>query len=657
MWCTAERRVGVCRGRANQGPHAFTNSPQRLESGPQDETGALKFTNELTAEYVYAFPLWFGPIGFLNTCHPEYAKTILATTEPKDEVVYRFIKPWIGDGLLVSHGQKWFRNRRLLTPAFHFGVLQPYTRIFSDSTNIMMAKWKQQGAGALISVFDDVSLMTLDSMLKCALTVDSNCQVDRKQNPYVSAVFGLGKLAVQRFLFFPLHSDLIYYFTPMGYRFRKLCHLVHQHSETIIRERRQALKHQEGHQDSGQGKKYLDFLDILLKTKDEDGNGLSDAEIRDEVDTFMFEGHDTTASGLSWTLYNLARHPEYQERCRQEARSVLEGRSEVTGPDLPKLSYITMCIKESLRLHTTVPGVGRKLTKEITFPDGKTLPAGSNVGVSPWNIHHNPHVWKDPKASGGTFRMPSPRASQHLRELQHEYDSGLCAVPENLVPGIPDSRCPNNFAWDSSDPIENGWCYTETVTVYTEQCSFQHTNADGELKAIKVFYRVCTGECNCVLPYDGQEDLLFNLNNKDLIAYSMLFRYLHLMLEARNPLAAFHRAYRRQIKRVSRTIFAGSALHVLTGAQYGLGKVVYDPSRFLPENSKGRHSHAFLPFSAGPRNCIGQHFAMNELKTAVALIVQSFQLTVDENHIPTAANSLVLKAAEPGLFLKVTALD
>ncbi|KAI8516330.1 hypothetical protein Bbelb_049110 [Branchiostoma belcheri] len=148
-----------------------------------------------------------------------------------------------------------------------------------------------------------------------------------------------------------------------------------------------------------------------------------------------------------------------------------------------------------------------------------------------------------------TIPYPLP---DDLRELQHEYDSGLCAVPENLVPGIPDSRCPNNFAWDSSDPIENGWCYTETVTVYTEQCSFQHTNADGELKAIKVFYRVCTGECNCVLPYDGQEDLLFNLNNKDLIAYSMLFRYLHLMLEARNPLAAFHRAYRRQISALGR---------------------------------------------------------------------------------------------------------
>ncbi|XP_078658194.1 uncharacterized protein LOC144903683 [Branchiostoma floridae x Branchiostoma belcheri] len=137
-----------------------------------------------------------------------------------------------------------------------------------------------------------------------------------------------------------------------------------------------------------------------------------------------------------------------------------------------------------------------------------------------------------------------------LRELQHDYDSGTLALPENLVPEIPDSCCPNGFAWDSRDPVEEGWSHDETVTVYTEQCSFRQTNADGELKDIKVYYRLCTGECRCVLQYDGQEDLLFNLNNRDLITYSLLFRYLHLMLEARNPLAAFHRAYQRQVRSI-----------------------------------------------------------------------------------------------------------
>ncbi|XP_078659981.1 uncharacterized protein LOC144904724 [Branchiostoma floridae x Branchiostoma belcheri] len=145
-----------------------------------------------------------------------------------------------------------------------------------------------------------------------------------------------------------------------------------------------------------------------------------------------------------------------------------------------------------------------------------------------------------------------------LRELQQAYDSGILALPENLVPGIPDSSCPNGFSWDVRDPVEEGWSYDDTVTVYTEQCSFRQTNADGELKDIKVYYRICTGDCGCTLPYDGQEDLLFNLNNKDVIAYSMLFRYLHLMLEARNPLAAFHRAYQRQV----RSIGQGSVLPI-----------------------------------------------------------------------------------------------
>ena len=70
----------------------------------------------------------------------------------------------------------------------------------------------------------------------------------------------------------------------------------------------------------------MDFLDILLTAADEDGNGLTDLEIRDEADTFMFEGHDTTTSGISWTLYCLAKYPEHQEKIREEVRNVLMGR-------------------------------------------------------------------------------------------------------------------------------------------------------------------------------------------------------------------------------------------------------------------------------------------------------------------------------------------
>lgn len=112
---------------------------------------------------------------------------------------------------------------------------------------------------------------------------------------------------------------------------------------------RKAHLQQEGELEKVRSKRRLDFLDILLFAKVsvqpksgleaweqglslpspcglpkmEDGSSLSDEDLRAEVDTFMFEGHDTTASGISWILYALATHPEHQQRCREEIQSIL----------------------------------------------------------------------------------------------------------------------------------------------------------------------------------------------------------------------------------------------------------------------------------------------------------------------------------------------
>ncbi|KAM4641148.1 cytochrome P450 4B1-like [Discoglossus pictus] len=424
------------------------------------------------SKYPHAFPLWVGRFfATLVVTHPEYAKAVMGRSDPKTSTGYNFLVPWIGRGLLVLSGDTWFQHRRLLTPGFHYDVLKPYIRLISDTTNIMLGKWDrlcdaERSVERSVELFEHVSLMTLDSIMKCAFSYQSNCQMDN-DNSYTKAVYDLSYLTQHRIRNFPYHNDLIYYLSPHGYRFRRACRIAHQHTDKVIEQRKQLLKNK-GQLEKIQQKRHLDFLDILLCAKDENGQGLSDKDLRAEVDTFMFEGHDTTASGISWILYCMAQYPEHQEKCREEIREVLGERQTMEWEDIHKIPYTTMCIKESLRLYPPVPSISRELKKPMTFYDGRSLPAGSLVSINIYCIHRNPSIWKDPE--------------------------------------------------------------------------------------------------------------------------------------------------------------------------------VFDPLRFSPENSSQRHSHAFIPFAAGPRNCIGQNFAMNEMKVATVLTLNRFQLLPDPSKPPLKQPQLVLRS-------------
>eukprot|EP00061_Rhincodon_typus_P009887 g33722.t1 len=161
-------------------------------------------------------------------------------------------------------------------------------------------------------------LSCTDSPLSCTL-------LPRKSSDYIAAIYELSTLVVKRERYLPHHIDFIYKLSANGKRFARACDLVHSYSLDVVQRRREILREQGADTwlQSKQGK-VTDFLDILLLSKDEDGNGLSDEEIQSEADTFMFEGHDTTASGISWVLYNLARHPEYQRKCREEIEELLK---------------------------------------------------------------------------------------------------------------------------------------------------------------------------------------------------------------------------------------------------------------------------------------------------------------------------------------------
>ncbi|XP_072030702.1 ultra-long-chain fatty acid omega-hydroxylase-like [Amphiura filiformis] len=374
--------------------------------------------------------IWFGPfLPVTNTYHPEPVKAILATSEPKEDYIFDMLRPWLGDGLLLSTGKKWARNRRLLTPGFHFDVLKPYAKIFQGSANDLVSKWRKlckNGKPVSREMFTDISLLTLDGLLKCIFSVESNCQEEK--HPYIRSVVELTQLTMERIRFLPHHIDLIYHLSYNGYKWRRATRRVHSYTKSVIQKRKDALKDPQNGRDKN--KKYIDFLDILLSAKDEDGSGLTDQEIQDEVDTFMFEGHDTTASGVSWFLYAMAIKPKLQAKCRREIDGYfqLKGNDQLEWDDLNNLPSLTMCIKESLRINPPVPVITRRITQDISFPDDTVIPAGAFAVILIEAIHKNPLVWKD-----ADLFDPERFASENLKNIPPYSYIPFSAGPRNCI--------------------------------------------------------------------------------------------------------------------------------------------------------------------------------------------------------------------------------
>ncbi|KAK0061634.1 cytochrome P450 4F22 [Biomphalaria pfeifferi] len=370
-----------------------------LHMFPGNNEEGLNFDFENAKKYCYFHLVWAGPfIPAVITYHPDVVKTILKSSAPKTRnpycsSPYDMGLRWLGEGLLIANGEKWARSRRLLTPAFHFDILKPYVEVYNQCADILIDKIGEFAKnGQSFDMYNLVNLDALDIILRCAFSYQSDCQTTGSKSKYTTAIAELQSLWSGRSLKPHLHPEFIYSLTTQGKRFYKLCEIAHKQAEEVIDKRKLELA---SDPDLVSNKKCKDFLDILLTARDEDGQGLSPLEIRNEVDTFLFEGHDTTASGMTWTLYALAEHLEYQEKVYEEIVDVLQDREYIEWSDLPKLEFTTMCIKEALRLHTAVPFIERRLTEDVKV-NGYTIPAGTRTAVHIWILHHNPHVWEDP---------------------------------------------------------------------------------------------------------------------------------------------------------------------------------------------------------------------------------------------------------------------
>ncbi|KAL6431520.1 hypothetical protein ACFW04_007243 [Cataglyphis niger] len=153
------------------------------------------------------------------------------------------------------------------------------------------------------------------------------------------------------------------------------------------------------------------MLDLLIATSRD--NFLTDSDIREEVDTFMFEGHDTTAMGITFALLLLAEHKDIQERARIEIDHVMqESGGKLTMTSLQKLTYLERCIKEALRLYPSVFLILRTVEEDVKL-HSYIIPAGTILHLHIYGVHRDPNFWPNPEVFDPDRFLPERIHNRH----------------------------------------------------------------------------------------------------------------------------------------------------------------------------------------------------------------------------------------------------
>uniref|UniRef100_A0A182RDP0 Uncharacterized protein n=1 Tax=Anopheles funestus TaxID=62324 RepID=A0A182RDP0_ANOFN len=342
-------------------------------------------------------------IGAFNEMELEIAsarnieKVLLAKTTKKS-YQYDFLEPWLGTGLLLSFGEKWFQRRKIITPSFHFKILDQFMDVFNKEADTLVTKLERHVNQQEFDIYDYITLYALDSICATSMGVQINAQED-PNNEYTQGVKKVSEYVFRRIFSvlrqFPALFVLYSYAREQGRVIKRL----HDFTNSVIDARRKQLNQESKTLQQDDYSKHRDtFLDQLLKVKI-DGKPLSTADIREEVDTFMFEGHDTTTSGISFTILQLAKHQDIQQKLYEEIDTVLgeDARSIIlTNSLLQELKYLDLVIKESLRLVPPVPFIGRKLLEDMEM-NGTIIPAGTTLSLNIFCLHRNPEVFPDPE--------------------------------------------------------------------------------------------------------------------------------------------------------------------------------------------------------------------------------------------------------------------
>ena len=269
----------------------------------------------------------------------------------------------LGEGIMVSEGEFWARQRRLIQPAFKPRRLADFNTMIAHENLALAERWRQAAGDEMwVDVAAHISELTLVIVLKSIFGADYARLVEGESNP-----FSLLSEEATRDLRFAA-------------RFHRLGGVV----ESIIDSR----------QDSDE--QSFDFLGHLLAARDRDGEAMSRRTLVDEVMTLIVAGHETTASALAWAWYEIACHPEVCARAQAEVDAIDEREiPALVDHASDRLRFIDAIIHETLRLYPPGWLLSRRALEADTFGDYE-IAAGDQLLISPYVLHRDPAYWAMP---------------------------------------------------------------------------------------------------------------------------------------------------------------------------------------------------------------------------------------------------------------------
>lgn len=408
-------------------------------------------------EYENVVKMWVGPRLLLFLFHPDDVEQILSSQVYIDKAVeYRFFEPWLGNGLLISTGQKWRSHRKLIAPTFHLNVLKSFIDLFNANSRDLIAKLKKEGEKTF-DCHDYMSECTVEILLETAMGVSKKTQ-DKSGLEYAMAVMKMCDILHMRHIKLWLRPDFTFNLTQHSKNQTKLLDIIHGLTKKVIKRKKEefakgqrpssaailaenekkeeesssqqvkdktvieglsygqsaGLKDDLDVEDNDVGeKKRLAFLDLLLESS-QNGVVITDNEIKEQVDTIMFEGHDTTAAGSSFFLSCMGIHQDIQDKVVEELDSIF-GNSDrpATFQDTLEMKYLERCLMETLRMYPPVPIIARELKEDLKLKSGYTLPAGATVVIGTYKIHRRAETYPNPEVFNPDNFLPEKCANRH----------------------------------------------------------------------------------------------------------------------------------------------------------------------------------------------------------------------------------------------------